>query len=77
MTRNSSKVKFLNNLAEANLQGDQYFEQVKRNFTAFKRHIVKKNDQLRSANLRKEAQVSPNGGSGKKKAGLAGLIKES
>ena len=77
LDRVASQGRFVNNIGERNLKGDQYFEQVKRNFAAFKKHIVKKNETLRQSNARKEHAVSPNKLNSDKKPGLAGLIKES
>ena len=68
--------RFVNITSESNLHGEQYYQQIKRNFAAFKLHIVKKNELLRQANSRKEQQLSPKINTDKKK-GLAGMIRES
>jgi len=47
----------VNNLAESNLEGNAYFAQVKRNFAAYKKHLIKKNDMLRQTNTRKSHQM--------------------
>lgn len=57
-----------------NLDSDEYYEKVSKNFMAYKMYIQKKNEQLRQANLKKELNPSLTG-QGKK--GLTGMIKES
>ena len=37
-----------------NIEGDEYFDKVCKNFTAYKMYMQKKNEQLRHANQRKE-----------------------
>lgn len=44
-----------------NLPGDAYFDQISKNFAAYKNYLVKKNDKLRQSNIRKELKSPING----------------